>query len=277
MGVVGEHVGEAHERGLTLRVLGVMALDRRRDRARQAPAAGEDAADQRVVDAELAALAVNALLGRAGIAVNLLGVARVGVRQDELADVVQQRGDHQAVAVLVAGLLGEAVGGALRGDAVQAEALGRGVPHGRALEEVEGARAAGKRLHGLGREDLDGLDDGLDAAAARAVELVGKPHDADDERDVGLDRRDDVGGRHALGADEAQQAVAGLRECRERLERLERGGQPAAVALVVVPLDGGAAGSGTNGCGWRDHGLAVPAFGSGSVGHPCYRQLWTFG
>ena len=40
---------------------------------RQAPAAGEHAADERVVDAELAALAVDALLGRAGVAVDLRG------------------------------------------------------------------------------------------------------------------------------------------------------------------------------------------------------------
>ena len=139
--------------------------------------------------------------------------------------------------MLVAGLVGEAVGGALRGDAVQAEALGGGVPDGRALEEVEGARTAGERLNGLGREDLDRLDDRLDAAAARAVELVGHPQDADDERDVGLDGRDDVGRRDALGADEPQQAVAGLGECGKRLERLERGGQTAAVALVVMTLD----------------------------------------
>ena len=111
-------------------VVGVVALDDRGDGLGQAPAAGEDAADQRVVDAELTALAVDALLGGAGAAVHLAGVARVGVHEHELADVVQQRGDHQAVAVLVAGLGGQAVGGALRGDAVQAEALGRGVPDG---------------------------------------------------------------------------------------------------------------------------------------------------
>ena len=71
--------------------------------ARQVPAAGEHAADQRVVDAELAALVVQALLGRARRAVDLLRVARVGVHEHELADVVQQRGDEQAVAVRVAG------------------------------------------------------------------------------------------------------------------------------------------------------------------------------
>src|ERR671932_636340 len=79
---------------------GVGALDDRRDGLGQAPAAGEDAADERVVDAELAALAVDALLRRAGVRVELLWIAGVGVHQHELADVVQQRGDHQAVAVL---------------------------------------------------------------------------------------------------------------------------------------------------------------------------------
>ena len=147
---MGEHVGEAHEGRLTGRILGMVTLDRRGDGARHAPAAGEDAADEGVVDAELAALAMHPLLGRAGIAVDLPGVAGVGVRKDELADVVQQRRDHEAVAMLVAGLLGEAVGSALRDDTVQAKALGRGVPDGRALEEVERARTACERLDGLG-------------------------------------------------------------------------------------------------------------------------------
>ena len=97
--VVREHVREADEGGVALGVVGVVALDRGGDGARQVPAAGEHAADQRVVDAELAALVVQALLRRAGRAVDLLRVARVGVHEHELADVVQQRGDQQAVAV----------------------------------------------------------------------------------------------------------------------------------------------------------------------------------
>ena len=238
---MGEHVGEADEGGLTGRVVGVMALDRRGDRARQAPPAGEDAADERVVDAEVAALAVHPLLGRLGVAVDLRRVAGVGVHEHELADVVQQRGDHEAVAVLVAGLGGEAVGGALGGDAVQAEALGRGVPHRGALEEVKRPRLAGERLDGFRGEDLDGLDDRLDAAAAALVELVGHAQDADDERDVGLDGGDDVGRRDAVGADQPQEAVARLGEGGKCLERLERSSQAAAVALIVMALDGRAA------------------------------------
>ena len=63
--VVGEHVGEAHEGGLARDLVGVVALDDRGDGVGQTPAASEDAADQRVVDAELTALAVQALLRRA--------------------------------------------------------------------------------------------------------------------------------------------------------------------------------------------------------------------
>ena len=64
---------------------------------------------------------------------------------------MQKRGDEQAVAVRVAGGRGEAVGGALYGYGVQAEALGSCVPRLAALEELEGL--------GVGREALDGLGD----------------------------------------------------------------------------------------------------------------------
>ena len=254
-----EHVREAHEGGVALGVVGVVALDRRRDRVREVPAAGEDAADEGVVDAELAALVVQALLGRARGAVDLLRVARVGVHEHELADVVQQGGDEQAVAVRVAGGRGEAVGGALDGDGVQAEALGSGVPGLAALEELERLGVGREALDGLRREHLDGADDRLDLAAARGVEAVGQAHDGDDERDVGLDRADDVaGGRLVLG-DQRQQAVARLGERREDLEGLERSGQSLAVTLITRTADDGvrrvAAGAGPDGgrCGCGAH------------------------
>ena len=164
-------------------------------------------------------------------------VARVGVHQHELADVVQQRGDQQAVAVLVAGLGGEAVGGALGGDGVQAEALGRGVPAGARSKKSKVRGAGGERLDGLGREHLDGLDDRLDLAAGACPRPgwrgAGRRSRA---RRRTRRRRRPRRSRCAPRATSAQQAVARLGQRREGLERLERGGQATAVALVVAAL-----------------------------------------
>ena len=269
-----EHVGQADVGGLAGDVVGVVALDDRGDGLGQAPPAGEDAADQRVVDAELTALAVDALLRGAGTLVDLGRIARVRMHQDELADVVQKRGDHQAVALLVAGLGGETVGRALRRDAVEAEALGSTLPDGGALEEVVGPGARGERLDGLGREELDRLDHALDAATGAALDLVGQTQDGDDQGAVGLDGRDDLGGRHPLLRHEAQQPVARLGQGRERLERLEGSRQTTTMAFVVPAL-------GTDG-GLRGRVLADRV---GRRGHPCflfrgrhrYRHVWTHG
>ena len=207
----------------------------------------------------------DALLRRARALVDLRGIARVGVHEHELADVVQQRGDHDPVAVVVTDLGGQAVGGALGGDAVQAEALGSRVPGRGALEEVEGPGARGERLDGLGREQLDGRDDGLHLAAALALDLVAEAQHGDDERDVALDGRDHVARGDALLLDDAQQPVARLGERRECFKRFEGGGQPAAVALVVVA--GGAArilrGSvhGRGGVGHMETGRRVERWG----------------
>jgi hypothetical protein len=137
-----------------------------------------------VVDAQLAPLVVQALLRRARGAVDLARVAGVGVHEHELADVVQERGDEQAVAMRVAGGCGEPVGGTLDRDRVQAEALRRGVPGLAALEELERLGVAGQALHGLGREHLDGADDRLDLPAARGLQAVGEAQHRDHERDV---------------------------------------------------------------------------------------------
>ena len=123
----------------------MVALDRRGDRRRQAPAAGEHAADERVVDAQLAALLMDAVLGRARAAMNLRGVAGVGVQQHQLADVVQQARRRQPVAVLEADLGRDPVGRVLGRERVQAKALRRRLPHARALEEVKRAQARGQR------------------------------------------------------------------------------------------------------------------------------------
>ena len=159
-------------------------------------------------------------------------IAGVGVHQHELADVVQQRGDDQAVAIGIADLAGEQFGGRAGREGVQAEAVGRRVPDRAALEEVERAHALGELLHCLGREDPHGVDDVLDPRDAARRHVVGDAHHRDDERDVGLDGLDDLGERHAVAADEGEQPVARLGERREALERLERRGQTAAVALT---------------------------------------------
>ncbi len=77
-----------------------------------------------MVDAEFTALALEPLLGRPCVAVNLLRIARVGVHQHELAEVMQQRGDHQPVASLVVDLNGDPLGRALGRDAVQRKRSG---------------------------------------------------------------------------------------------------------------------------------------------------------
>jgi hypothetical protein len=59
------------------------------------------------------------------------------VDQHELADVVQQAGDRQAVAAGVADLRGDSIGGALGGQSVQAQASWQYVPDASPFEEIE--------------------------------------------------------------------------------------------------------------------------------------------
>jgi hypothetical protein len=116
--VGGHHVGEPHDRGVGVRLIGVVALDRAREPDRQLPAAGQHPAHEGVVDAEVQTFGPDALLGGVRVAVDPLGVARVGLDQHELADVVQQRGHEHAIAVGMVDLASDAVGGSLDGDRV---------------------------------------------------------------------------------------------------------------------------------------------------------------
>ena len=111
-------------------VVAVVMLDRGGELLRQAPAARHHAADQGVVDSELAPLCVDALLRRASRLVDLCRVAGVGLNEHELADVVQQRGDQELVSVGKLDPRAEPVRRALRRNGVQAEALRGDVPHG---------------------------------------------------------------------------------------------------------------------------------------------------
>jgi hypothetical protein len=69
-----------------------MAADHLDDAVGHAPPLQEHRAGRRVVERQLAALGANALLGGARLAQDLAGVGRRGGREDDLADVVQQRG-----------------------------------------------------------------------------------------------------------------------------------------------------------------------------------------
>ena len=238
-----------------------MALDRRREPAGQSPAACQDAADDRVVDAELAALLLDALFGGASSAVDVAGVTGVRVSQDELADVVEERRDQHLVAILVLEHAGDVVGGALSRHGVQPEALRRRVPHRGALEEVVDLRARSERLDAAGRQDVHSVRDRGDLALARRAGAVRDPEHGDDQRDVRLDRLDDVGHRRLVLADQAEQAVARLGEGREGLEGLESRGEPPAVAFVVARayVDRRRGGQRALACLFRDCRLHFPA------------------
>ena len=151
----------------------------------------------------------------------------------------------------------------LGGERVQAEALGRGVPDAGALEEVERAHAIGDRLDGLRAEQLDGRDGRVDAGAT-VLGAVGEAQHGDDQRDVGLDGGDDVGGGDVVLGDDRQQAVARLGQRGKRLERFEGHRQAPAVALVLVALAGaGAAGRALPCAAWaRRSGCSVASLRS---------------
>ena len=130
---------------------------------------------------------------------------------------MQAVGDDQRVAVLVAGLDRYALGRALGGDGVQPKALGRALPHRRALEEVKGAGAADDRLDRVGRQHLGRLHDVLDLAARGPVDAVGEPQHGGGQSDVGLHRRDDLAVRRTILGEQVQYAVARLHERGEAL------------------------------------------------------------
>src|SRR4051812_50140430 len=117
---------------------------------------------------------------------------------------------------------------------MKTEALGRTVPAGGALEEVERGRTRRERLDAVGGKDLHGLGHARDLALLARAGAIGHTEHGDDQRHVGLDRSHHLAGGSALLADDAQNAVARLGERRIGLERLEGSGEPTAVALVMA-------------------------------------------
>ena len=236
---MGEHVRQADERGFALDLGVVVALDRRGDRRGQPPAPGEHAADERVIDAQLAPLLVDAVLGRPRAAMDLRGIAGVGVQQHQLADVVQQARGGQAVAVLEADLGGDPVGRVLRG-----ESACRRKRSGAASHTLERSKKSNVRRRVASACTVCGVSSSTAATTVSTrprppLDLVGQAQHGDEQRDVGLDRGDHVGGRHVVLGDDRQQPVARLGQGGKRLERFEGHRQAAAVTLVLVALTGG--------------------------------------
>ena len=87
--------------------------------------------------------------------VEVTAIARVQVGDDEPADVVQQRGDRELVAILPADRAADLVGGLLGGEGVDAEALGPHLAAAVGLEEVEYGSGAGDREDAGGLEHVD--------------------------------------------------------------------------------------------------------------------------
>jgi hypothetical protein len=126
--------------------------------------------------------------------VDLARIARIGVDEHQLADVVEQRGDHQPVTGLVADLARQPVSGALGGDGMQAEAFRDPLPHPGPLEEVKCPGPAGDGVHGLRREHLNAGHRAVHPPGHRPVDLVGQTHDGDRQGSVSLDSRYELRG-----------------------------------------------------------------------------------
>ena len=242
--VVGEHVGEADERGLAVGVVGVVALDRPtasrlgrpQRRARTPPTSAWSTPSSRR----------SRWMRSSGVRASPWTwprVARVGVHQDELADVVQQRGDQQRVAVLVADLDGRA--GRRRAGwrrACRRKRSGAASQPGvRSKKSKVRARAASASTASGERSSTASTTDSTlprvlpsTWLARRRTAITSATSDSTAATTSPGEIRSS---RH-----EAQHAVARLGQRREGLERLEGGRQATAVAFVVAALGAGGLG-----------------------------------
>src|SRR5262249_48174231 len=152
--------------GHALRLTRVMALDRLRNPRMYAPAPGKDPAHQRVVDAELASLFGDPVVGGGTAPGEALGVTRMGPRQDRPADVVERRGERDLVPVADAGHFRDVVSGTLDIEPVQAEAVRSQSESAVAIEDVVGGGRAEDRLDRSRPKPLDTIGHADDAATA---------------------------------------------------------------------------------------------------------------
>ena len=251
--VGGDHVCEAEHRGHSLGLMGVVALDRLADARVDAPATGENAADEGVVDAELATLLGDPLVRGRAAAVEALGVNRVEARQHRPADVVEDCGEGDLVAVPDSAELGDPVGGPLHVERVQAERVRGEGEAAVAIEDVVGGSRAQNRLHGAGAEALDPIGDAANAPAA--LQLAGRADDRAGEADVGLDHARDLMRRRPAN-DLLECLIATLLESRLTLGLSESRCQnapatfPSSAVLGATRCGGGRCHGGPIGTAW---------------------------
>jgi hypothetical protein len=167
-----------------------MALDGFGDAGMDAPASGENPADECVIDAELAALLGDPVVGCGTATVEALGVARMEASEDGTAEVMEDRGQGQLVPVADSADLGDPVRGPLHGEGVQPEAIRGEGEAPVAVEEVVGGRGAQNRLDRTRAEPLDAVADAVDATGA--LDLASGADDRAGQADVGLDYRGDL-------------------------------------------------------------------------------------
>ena len=178
--------------------------------------------------------------------------------------------DQQLVAVRELDARAEPVGGALRRDRVEPEALGRRVPEracARRSRRSWWRRSAPRRRRASSTSIACGMlrtrpRPSACLFASRMTAITSATSDSIAVT-ISLDRG-------LVLADEPQHSLARLGERRERLERLERGGQPAPVALVVLAAcrQRAAAGVTARGPGFRCGFLPHRA----SLLHCCHRH-----
>src|SRR5581483_1012156 len=212
-----------------LGLAGVMALDRLGNAGVNAPAPGEHAADQRMVDAELATLLGDPVVGRSGPAVEALGVTGMQPREDGPADVVKDRGEGELVAVSDPADLRDPVRRPLHLKGVQPEAVrGEGEPSV-AVEDVVGRGRAQDCLHRARAEPLDTLGDAEDPAAT--LKLSRRPDYRAREAAVGLDNRCDLV-RRGAPIDLLERGLAALLQGRLALGLVEGRGEHTPASLT---------------------------------------------
>ena len=195
--------------GLALGVVGVVALDGRWRAGSAAPQRrASTPPTRRVVHAQLEALAVEALLGRAGLAVDLApgspgrrGSARAcRCRAAAPSTSSSSRSSYSISRARRSAARCVATAWRRKRSGIRSQPGVRSKKSKMAVREASASTPAG-------REDLDRLRDARDLALLGRAAPVGDPQHGDHERDVGLDGRDHLA--HRARAPRAPRAERG--------------------------------------------------------------------